>query len=336
MISIRKSLTELERLEELNRATVECYASSIASAERHAIEIDQTDASNFRQNLQALESAIRQAATSAELSQVQASLDAELRDYRERAQQQIRRLRKEIEAAAAAVESFAGNLVASGGDHEVSLKRELQNLSRVASSTDLSEIRKGIQSATKVISTSLEQLRTTNQLAIAQLKDEIRVLHQQLHAERRPRPATNPAQGWSRPRVSQAIEGLLNQDVPFSVLLVVIRNLKSLETRHSSSLVEKGLGSLEMRFQRLAGGAVIGRWDKDQFAAVLRVDRAAAMEISKDAAQELSQAYLLQENGISHTLVFQVATGVIDQPAQADSAKFLPRLQQLVRTLTSA
>ena len=45
-----------------------------------------------------------------ELEAVQSSFDTELKEYRDKTREQIQRLRREVQAAAAAVESFAGSI----------------------------------------------------------------------------------------------------------------------------------------------------------------------------------------------------------------------------------
>ena len=59
MISLRKTATELERLEELHRAAVNCYSQALRSTEQNAIELDAAQAAHFRGQVQALRDQLR-------------------------------------------------------------------------------------------------------------------------------------------------------------------------------------------------------------------------------------------------------------------------------------
>ncbi len=62
MISLRKSVNDLDRLDALQRAAVECYVSAISATEQYAIEVDWSKAAQFRAHLQALQEQLRDAA----------------------------------------------------------------------------------------------------------------------------------------------------------------------------------------------------------------------------------------------------------------------------------
>jgi hypothetical protein len=47
LISIRKTATELERLDELKKTAVSCYALAICATEQYAIELDWEQAAHF-------------------------------------------------------------------------------------------------------------------------------------------------------------------------------------------------------------------------------------------------------------------------------------------------
>jgi hypothetical protein len=48
MISIRKTVNEMDRLDELQRVTADCYRLAIDSAAHYAVQIDQVQAAEFR------------------------------------------------------------------------------------------------------------------------------------------------------------------------------------------------------------------------------------------------------------------------------------------------
>jgi len=240
----------------------------------------------------------------------------------------------DAEAAAAAVEAFAGDVATNGSSHEKELKRELESLSEVAASDDIAAIRSGIHKTVGGITASFERMRASNQLAIAQLKDEIRVLHQQVQAAKRARTADAGDQ-YDRLSIADRIDDLLRRDTSFSVLLVVVRNLRAVETSCSKSLVEGALSSLQTRFHRaVQDAAIVGLWTKERFVAIFNDDSGqSVMTRSGEIAQNLSRAYILNENGEPRMLTLQVAAGVLNHPARTEISRFYPKLEQLAETL---
>lgn len=322
----------MDRLEELHRAAITCYSQALRSSEQHVVELDASQASHFRSQLQALRQKLQADTNPRELESVQSSFDAELKDYVQKTCGQVQRLRKDVQAAAAAVEAFAGSVNESEMQLESGLKRELQNLNQTAASDDIQEIRGAIRSTTAKIAASIEQMRAGNQLAIAQLKDEIRLLHQEVQAARRAKPdsTTTP----EARQVDNKIEEMIRTNKPFSVLLVVIRNLEGLGNCHSVEVVEHAIQDFQARFQNiLPSSAIVGRCGHDQFAAILGTPPANAMEMSSEVVRKLSSPFVENEQGVSHSVMFNPRAGVIEFRPGSDSAKFQAKLKQLAEAL---
>ena len=121
MISILKSVVDLESLEELKRAALECYGLALSATEQNAIEVVDGEADKLRADLRTLFDRWERAKTPEQLRHVQELFGGELRDYRDAAHEQLRRLRRNLDAAARALEEFAGKTAASGDDHEKEL-----------------------------------------------------------------------------------------------------------------------------------------------------------------------------------------------------------------------
>ena len=126
------------------------------------------------------------------------------------------------------------------------------------------------------IQSSVEQIQRGNQLVVAQLQDEIRVLHLQFEQDRKALFTDRASGAWNRQKIDIHLDNLLRQNQPFCLLMVRVRNLKRLESQHSRTVVESTLKALVSRFAAMAGDeAVIGRWTEDQFVAVLDMPPAA-------------------------------------------------------------
>ncbi len=333
MISLRKTATELERLEELHRTAVNCYGEALRSTEQNAIELDAAQAAHFRTQLQALRDQLRADAGPREWEAVQTSFAAELKDYRDKAGAQVEKLRQEVQAASAAVESFTVSINESEVSLESGLKRELNILNQSADSDSIQVIRGAIHASTAKIAASVQQMRSSNQLAIAQLKDEIRLLHQEVQAARRSQTPDPSAE--SHQRIAGRMEEFMKKNTAFSVLLVVVRNLEGLQNCYSSNVIDSALRGFQARFENIfPSSTLLGRWAKDQFAAILSTPPANAIEMSSQVVRKLSEPFVEQDKGATHSIGFNPRAGVIEFSPGSDAAKFQARLKQLAEALS--
>lgn len=335
MVSLFKTATEMDRLQELHRTAVECLGGALEAAVQYAVQADSGDYELFRDHLVALQKIVQITASAEELNTVKASFRGELRDYQHQVQERLARLREEVKAAAAAMQSFAEGVIASGADHEEQLEQELQTLATISKSNDLAKIRDGIDHATSRIAGSVEKMRRDNQLVITQLQDEIRILHQEIQAERRAKSTDRASGAWNREKITDRIEELFRQDEPFSLLLIRMLNLEQLEKQHSRNVVEGTLKSVLMRLHDLTGAdSMVGRWSSEEFAAILPIAPPDGAALSNEVTRKLSGDYSVQENGLSRTVALRVATGIVDRQGGVVSDPFLRRVEQLGATLT--
>lgn len=337
MNSILKSANEPDRLDDLHRAATECYTLAIQSVSQYAVEVDPNQIAEFRLHLKGIERQWLAAKGADSLLDVQASFRGELREYRDQTREQLARLRKELESAAAAMSSFAGEIASHGADHEKELKSELERLDHVGASDDLQQIRGGIRTAVGEIAVSLDQMCRGNQLIVAQLQDEIRVLHQEFQAERRALFTDQASGAWTRQKLDLKIHELLRQEDRFSIVAVAVRNLPRIKLDYSRTLVEVTLKALLMRLRGTLGAdTMIGRWDEQEFVAILDLEPETIAPIAHELAKKLCGPYSAQENGLAHNVLLDVATAALAHPARSDPAAFTYKLERIMGSLSLA
>jgi len=334
MISLRKAATELERLEELQQTLAKCYGLAIKANAEYVVELDPRSTEYFRQRLHALEAQCGHASAPEHYNAVQSSLRGELRNYRDQAREQMARMRKDLQNAAAAMKVFAESVSSSGDDCELQLRQEVERLEALAATDDIEQIRGGIESATSTILASYSQLRRSHQLVVTQLQDEIRTLHQTMKNERRRMDRDHGSGAWGRQKFNERIEHLLRQNEPFCVLLVSARNLRRLERQHSPAVITEALRGLVRQFDGILGvESMIGRWSEDLFSAILEVDSSGAMALSSEINRKLSMSYPVWTSGVAQMLTIETSTGIVDRRRDSDPAKFYRKLEQMAAAM---
>ena len=337
LISIRKTTNELDRMDELLHAISDTYGHAVRSTAQYAIELDPADTSAFRAHILGLQRQVEAATVPEDWKSVQASFRGELRDFRDRSAGRLAHLRAEVKAAGEAVQVFAESVSASDTDHEVQIKESLGQLEVISRSVNPQEMQRGIHQATGSINGSIAVMRRSHQVAIAQLRDEIRLLHHQIDVERNAHLIDRATGVWNRQKLDSHVSGLLQTTQPFCVLLVCVRNLPLLGNRYSRTIIEGSLKALLQRFAAmLEERTVIGRWDEQNFAAILEMEPAAAIGVSRNAAHKLSGEYSVQENGLSQNVPLQAVAGVIDRSVRGDETSFQQKLLQMSQALTAA
>jgi GGDEF domain-containing protein len=335
LISIRKSANELERLDEFGRSAIICYSQAIGSTDRHAIEFNADQVTNFRTKLQVLQQQLQGAGSPEQLRSVQASFDSEVSSFQGRVRDHFDQLRREMATSAAALMTFTGSYNQSGSDLEAGVTRELKHLNNVATSDNIDEIRGAIRTATARITADVSRMRSSNQLAIAQFKDEVRLLHQEIQTMQRSLRSHSEEQNPVQQHLNSRMDELARQGRHFSVLLAVIRNFDRLQNSQAPKVLENGLNTFNARFQNgLPGSATVGRWDKDQFAAVLDIEPAVAIAMSRDVMRSLSAPIVEQTDGALHTLVFDTILGSVHFRPGGDLLEFQTKITELIATLS--
>ncbi len=332
MISLRKSVNEIERLGELQKTAAACYELALRAISAYAIEVDARETAEFRRRVDHLQAEWRGAGSPEKMREIHASVSGELRGYRDRAGARLERLRRDLEAAARAVETLTSGIAGSGADYGRRTEEELRRLEQLAGEESIEQMRRGIRAAVARIAASLEQMRRENQLAVAQLRDEIRLLHQ---ARGSPRRAAPEVEILPRLKIDQQIEQLLARNAPFCLLFVNLRNLQRVQARHGRALVERAIEEAAARLQNAAGGAV-GRWSAQCLAAIADPQPGGAMPLAREVTRRLSRLYTVQDGGAAHDIALDITVGTLDRACGEDPAAFAKKLLRLAAALDPA
>jgi GGDEF domain-containing protein len=344
LISIRKSVNDLERLDEERRlrddlcsVLHECFALAIDSSAHCAIEVDPSLAVDLRTHLKVIGAQARTAVSGDQLRALQSSFHSQLCDYRDQSAERLKKVRKEIVDATAAMQIFAATVASNGENHEQEVSTQLRGLEHATQNSTIEQIRTGVGAAIDGIESSVLQMKRGNQLIVAQLQDEIRLLHQEIEQERKALYTDVASGAWNRQKVNTHLDNLLRQNRPFCVLLLRVRNLKHLETQYSRDVVHGTLKVLLSRFAAMTGEeGVLGRWSTDQFVAILDMPAARAIALSAEAAAKLSETYIMKENGRTQKVTVHATAGVTERPSGGDSTIFHQKLEQLSEAISSA
>lgn len=334
MISIKKASEDLDRLAEMVKAAKASYNHAVWSASQYTVELDAANTKQFRENLERTRAQAERTEYPEDWASVQASFRGELREHRDRSLAHLNKLRSELRAAAEAMETFATGVASSGAGHKEELQHAMGRLDDACHSNNLQTVRSALAETRNQIWTSVEKMEHEHQLVIAQMRDEIRSLHEQIDLRRRAQFLDGSSGVWNRAKIDSEMEDMLKRDESFCVLVVRICHMRRLDQYHTQAVIEGGIKALTQRLAAMLGpDAAIGRWEEDVFAAILQIEPAAVITLSREATVRLSSSYSVQENGMSRKIDLTAATGVVERHRGTPSAAFHQKLQQMAEAL---
>jgi GGDEF domain-containing protein len=339
MISIRQSLDEIEQREERERLLRGCFATAIQSTREYAVEIEPDAAARFRQRMGDLERELAAAAGDEDFKSVQSSFRGELRQYRDRCKELVTRLRNEVSSAAQAIETLTASVSANGAGYESELNREVVRLEKAAALEDLTSIRTTINTSAAAIQLSFEQMQQCNQVAMAQLQDEIRSLHKTMETERRTLQTDAASGAWNQRKLAERFDQLLKLDESFGVLLLVTVNWRRVIREHFPQAADACLKGLVTHLQSKFGSeGLVGRWSDDVVAVIVETEPSVAEAAVAGVILELSAGFPLtaqaefdQRTGP----ILHVKSDLVGRERSANAAEFYPQLGQRVAALTA-
>jgi len=315
MISIRESITDLEKIGELHNASLECYHSALQAMAQYAVEFDDKAAASYRQHVAALSDGLRAKADAPQLFASRSALRDELSDYRDKAAAFLGGLREELSGKAYALDLIVDAMAADDVDHDDRLRQSLVRLRELSDSPVASLVRTALATVSDQLAEGIEHIKNQNKVTIGQFRVEIQMLHSQLEALRAASSKDGLAYLNSRLEMETRISAVIEARKPFSIILLKIRNLPLVESRFGTRARVDVMAAFTGRARKgMPDNAVFGRWSEEQFIGMIAVGRAEAIALAKRLTQQISEP-CVTEDGKPPRPAPQVDVAVIDSAA---------------------
>ena len=334
MISLRKSLTDLDQLEGMFQAASEAYRDTLQAVRDNIVEVDARSASEHRERLGAIVRLYDQVTDRDSLLETSTVLRTELRDYHENAGRSLTRLNQQLSSTVTALRQMMDTLASGSEDQQDRLKSEMERLKGLVRVEDLTVLRSGINESLNGISGCIDHIHRQNQLVVAQLRDEIRTLHSRVEAAERTA-AVDPVTGaMSRREIESAIQREVSNSVPFCLIFVWVKNLKMLQRQYGRKISDDLTIAACRRFADIVEQrGMVGRWSDDELIAIVRIQKTDAIRFCKDLPSQIKGPHeCVHQNRTLH-LLLQVSAGVVEARPGERAERLLDRADTLMRAL---
>ena len=332
MLSIKRSLSELERWVALQEATLVYYRSAIETMAQYAVETDSELTREHRGHLEAIAASLRADMGEKGLQESRAQLRAELRDYRDKASRYLSTLQTELATTAENFEQLTDALSQVHEDCEERFEEELDGLRELARLQDIDAMRQGLLSGSGRLVECLEELKRQHQCTLGQFTIEIQMLHERI--ERLEAGAQIEKRGLTlkRSAIEDRIEVEAARDRCFSLAFFHIRDAPRIA--EDKVIWEQLESAFAKRLANAAGvDAALGRWSEDTFVALLPLGRSEALLLSQAAVQRLAGVYVFVRDGASSRIQIEVLSDVADFQTGETGRSLLERAARLIAAL---
>jgi GGDEF domain-containing protein len=317
MISIRNSIHDLEKSDELRQLVLNCYLTAIKNVAHYAIELDGGIVGPYKASVAAVAQDVERGTAEA-LVESRATLRALLRNYRDKASEYLNQLRGELANTASALQRILDTLSLSEGDHEIRLRQAIKSMRDIADSPAGAALRTALHSAIATVEESLDQMRSQQQVTVSQFLVEIGLLHKRIDALESAVSIDNLTKLFTRVEMEHRIRAA---ETSGSLLLIRVQGFRLAQTKFQPEVAVELAGAFTKRLRNcLPPNALIGRWAEEEFMVVLSMSRDETMASAKLAAAQLAGSYVCLQGGKTVRPSIQVDVAVVDlAPGEADS-----------------
>jgi GGDEF domain-containing protein len=327
MISIHEAGGPANRPPSLSSQALECYVAAVANLAHYAVELDDDITTPHRKYLTALAAEV-QSGDSAALAESRGTLRGLLRDYRDRAARYLGDLRHQMEETAKALQETIEALSHPEDDPLARIRAMVARLRESAASADGAAwhiLRTLVTQAADEIDQSVTSIRQQNQLAVSQLQTEIRLLHARVESLENAAAVDEATKFSSRRSIEEYIQSL--HDSQFCVLILKLHRLEQARAKFGLGVVDELVATFARRLRNsVPREAVIGRWNEQDFLAVVPRDRCEGVVQSQSLANHLSMPYACLLGGKTVRISLSVTVQPLPCAASASSDNLTQRL----------
>ena len=288
---------------------LECYLAAIQNIAHYAVELDAEITGPYVKYLAGLAAEV-QAAPSQALPESRSTLRGLLRDYRDKAAQFLGRLRQQLESTAKALQETVEALAQSDGDHSTRLRDTLKEVRAAAATPEGAPLRTILTAAVDSIEGDLAQMRREQQFTMAQLQTEVRILHRRVESLQNAAAMDQASKFSSRRSIEEYIESL--PPAGFMVLILKSHGLAQARAKYGASIADELVATFARRMRNcVPRDAVVGRWNEQDFLAVLPVFQGKGRADLQAVSDHLSMPYACMMAGKVVRISLEVSVEVL-------------------------
>jgi diguanylate cyclase (GGDEF)-like protein len=334
-VSLKKSLSELDILEEQVEACLELEKAMVATLRGHTLDINVAAAEDVRGLLSSMNERLQLCEGPRAFAEMRVEFERGWEEYYEKSSSAFRQLQSELAETVRALRETLSGMEGDTADRpEEIISRNATLLRQLCAESDLHVIRERITECAGALTHCVEDLRRERTMITAQLRDEIRTL--QKHVKRVERAAVlDYVTGVSNRR---EMERLLSQAIQthkrFSLVYVWLRNFKHIERDLPRPMSDRVISMASQEILRLLPSeTALGRWSDDEFCALVGTEKPAALKLTRDLTTHLNTHFMVHGDNTARAITLKAHVGVVESHEDESPDKFFYRSDRLIKAI---
>ncbi len=335
MISLKRSVSHLDRLETLQKASLDGYRAAVEASGRCAVEMEHGAKEQFRQELLTLAARISSAATADDLRETRITFLGALEDYTGKACRYVRALQEKVSTSSRALAELLEAIRHSQSDDR-RLQLGLGQLHSIAQDPEITRLCPELVNAVGTVEESVANLRKQNQLAVATLREEVDSLRGALQSAREAA-AKDPVSGVAnRNGVLSEIRDRLTARRTFCLIYLWASNFDYLHRRYGSQYRDAVVAEFSRRLRdKVADDGVLARWGEGHFVVLVDRPKPEAVWLTESYVQDVGKPFVVRESNLDREVKILLRTGVVEAAAGSTEQKILKDTDKLLLALES-
>lgn len=269
MISLKKTLDELDRADQRFRTCLHCYVAALQSIDRYAVPSREDLLTEYRAVLRRLRRRVLEQPDCETIQQSTVSLDGLLEDYCRKSSAIWRDREAEVKKILTLLAEAAETLGVRGETYSADLRNAARQLEAAARLDDLPAIRRKLAEGIRQIKQCAEEMQRQHQASALQLQQELEAFRERL-ARVEALAVTDPLTGLANRRAAEKrIEEKIRAGERFCLMLFDLDDFKSINDRYGHQAGDQVLKFFGRRLaEQFRPEDLVCRWGGDEFLVV--------------------------------------------------------------------
>ena len=325
MISLRKSISELERLEIGFRSALDCYLSAVASVEQFALAAPPDIADPSRRALQDLQKELGSSPGADVLARSREGFTRAIKEYGGLAAARMCQQEKDLREIVALVQETAGGLATRSVLYNTQFQGVAGELEAAAGTGDAMQLQQRLKGIVRNLKQTIECLWEDNQKAVGRMQSEVKAFHEKLR-QAEELAQTDPLTGLLNRRAAEARIGQeIEQERPFCLIVLDLNGFKSINDHFGHSCGDQVLTAFSKELRRhFRADDEIYRWGGDEFVVVM-CGRLSEIRPTFDSGGSIRMRVIVNSSGKQITLAVSAAIGVTEHVAGETAQQLFSR-----------